>query len=66
MLLVLPKGTEIRAFVLFIHKISCIQALIYCKFMMVLSNTLESVCKVFVSLAAVGAPYAQYNTFSHH
>ena len=41
MLLVLPKGTEIRAFVLFIHKISCIQALIYCKFMMVLSNTLE-------------------------
>ena len=41
MLLVLPKGTEIRAFVLFIHKISFIQVLIYCKFMMVLSNTLE-------------------------
>ena len=25
-----------------------------------------SVCAVFVSLAAVGVPYAQYNAFSHH
>ena len=43
MLYILPKGTEIRAFVLCFHKISCIQALICCKFLLVLSNPLKKV-----------------------